>query len=79
MVAASGDNGNGGVMDGVCGGGRGLFVVVEVVCCYGSQLASGSTFLFLSTNMTTWAVHSPRVYKHSPNKCILPPGLYVPM
>ena len=46
-----------------------LFTVVVVYCC-GSQLASGSTFVFLSTNMTTWSVHGQRVYKDSPNDYI---------
>jgi hypothetical protein len=71
-VVAASDGGNGGVVDGVCVVEEEdclllskLFVGVGVVCCHGSQLASGSTFLFLSANITTWSVRSPRVYKHS--------------
>ena len=49
-------------------------VLMGVVCCHccESQLVNGATFVFSSTNVTTWSVHSHRVYKHPSNDCIFP-------
>jgi hypothetical protein len=54
------------------GGVQVLIVVVDacdgprtgVVCCHGSHLRNGATFIFGHTNMTTWFVCSHWVYKH---------------